>query len=555
MIITEAVAHPHDTHPEHDLVVIGGGMSGIAQVYSAVQRGLSVLALEQGSGVGGTWYWNRYPGARCDTESIDYSFSFSPELQQEWTWSERYPTQGEIEQYLNHVVDRFDLRGHFQFDTTVAAMDWDEVALRWVITTTQGEQVWARNVTLATGMLHIPTLPRIPGVDTFEGRSFHTRNWPTDLDFTGKKVAIVGTGSSGIQTVAPLSHVVEDLYVFQRTANYIVPANQGPIADDEMAEIKRTYPERRKALRASNLGLSLTSTGRSALEDTPEQRAKEYSARWGLGGFHILATYVDLWTNQAANDTACEFVVERMVEQVEDPEIASLLKPPPSVSLGIKRVGIDTDYYSSFNKPNVHLVDAAASPITEITPTGIRTSDGDYDVDIIVYATGFDGVTGSIRNIAITGRDGRTVADEWAEGPSTWYGMMLNGFPNLYMICGPGGPNTAANVPALAELESEWIVDVITTTQVDGVRAVDPLAEEQVAWTARVEETAQMTLFPSHDTWYTGRNVPGKPKIFPTFTLGTATYFDIIEGLVPEGLTGLERLSADTAELPAERTA
>jgi cyclohexanone monooxygenase len=526
---------------EYDLIVVGAGMGGIAAVHEAVGHGLSVLAIEGGSGAGGVWYWNRYPGARCDTESLDYSFSFSPELDQEWTWSERYPTQPELERYLNHVVDRFDLRRHFRFDTMVTALDWDPTAQRWTVSTSEGVFT-GRNVTLATGMLHKPILPDYPGMDSFTGVSFHSQSWPDGLDVTGKRVAIVGTGSSGIQIVGPVAATAAEVHVFQRSANYIIPAQQGPLDPDEYAEVKRTYPQRRAFLRHSKLGLFLEGTGRSALEDTPEQRTKEYDRAWGRGGFNFLVTYTDLTTSQEANDTAAEYLLSRLPELISKPELLPLFTPKADISVGVKRIGVDVDFYAAFDHDHVRLIDAAATPITEITPTGIKTTTTAYDVDVIVYATGFDGFTGSINAIDIRGVDGGLLRDKWTAGPRTWHGMMVAGYPNLFMICGPGGPNITANVPALSELEAKWIADLIVTTQADGVRAVEADEAGQDAWTEQIEADARRTLYASHDTWFTGRNVKGKAKVYPTFTRGATTYYDLIEDLARRGYPGLHRL-------------
>ncbi|MEI5675605.1 MULTISPECIES: flavin-containing monooxygenase [unclassified Nocardioides] len=535
------------TSPEPDLLdllVVGGGMGGIAAVHEAVAHGLSVRGLEGGSGLGGVWFWNRYPGARCDTESLDYSFSFSPELDQEWSWTERYPTQPELEDYLNHVVDRFDLRRHFQLETLVTELEWEEQALRWRVTTSRGMYL-ARHVTLATGMLHHRVLPDYPGMETFAGESFHTAAWPADLDLTGKRVAVVGTGSSGIQVVGPVAEVAAELHVFQRSANYIIPAQQGRLDPDEYAEVKRTYPERRKQLRHANGGgLWLSGTGRSALDDTPEQRELEYGRAWGKGGFHFLVTYDDLTTNQAANDTAGEFLRRKLPSLVGKPELLPLLTPKPDVSVGIKRIGVDVGFYAAFDHDHVHLVDARATPITGITPTGISTTDRDIDVDVIVYATGFDAFTGSINQITIRGTGGRLLTDAWADGPRTWHGMMVAGFPNLFMICGPGGPNITANVPALSELEARWISDLVVAVRAEGAHAVDADADEQERWTAQVEADARQTLYASHDTWFNGANVAGKARVYPTYTRGATRYYDLIEDLAAAGYPGLHRLAA-----------
>lgn len=539
------MTHSSTDPVELDLLVVGGGMGGIAAVYEAVEHGLSVLGLEGGSGLGGVWFWNRYPGARCDTESLDYSFSFSPELDQEWTWTERYPTQPELERYLNHVVDRFDLRQYFQLDTMVSALDWDGAAGRWIVTTSQGT-FWARNVTLATGMLHHRVLPSFPGMDDFAGESFHTAAWPADLDVTGKRVAVVGTGSSGIQVVGPVAEIAAELHVFQRSANYIIPAQQGPLDPDEYAEVKRTYPARRHHLRHGKPGgLFIKGTGRSALDDTPEQRDEEYAKSWGRGGFNFLVTYNDLTTSQAANDTAGVYLRKRLPDLISKPELVPLLTPKPDISVGIKRIGVDVGFYSAFDHDHVHLVDARATPITEITASGIRTTEGEIELDVIVYATGFDAFTGSINQITIRGVDGRVLADEWAAGPKTWHGMMVAGYPNLFMICGPGGPNITANVPALSELEARWIADLIVTTQVDGVRVVDADPDEQECWTDQVEADARRTLFASHDTWFNGGNVAGKARVYPTYTRGATTYYDLIEDLADRGYPGLHRLGVE----------
>jgi len=500
---------------EVDAVVVGAGFAGLYMLHRLRGAGFTAHGFEVGDGVGGTWYWNRYPGARCDVESLEYSYSFDDDLQREWEWTERYASQPEILRYLEHVADRFDLRRDIQFETRVTSAIFNETAARWTVMTDRDDVLSARFLITAMGCLSSANFPQIPGLDSFAGEVFHTGRWPhEDVDFTGKRVGVIGTGSSGIQSIPIIAQQAAQLTVFQRTPNYSVPARNAPLDPEEQRAVKERYGE----LRANNL-LSPTGFGSRlpvpehlALDVDEETRRKEFEARWDRGGFGFLGSFLDLTLDKKANDTAAQFVREKIVDIVHDRDVAALLSPTQVI--GCKRLCIDTGYFDTFNRPNVRLVDISDSPIEAITPTGIRANGEDHELDCIVFATGFDAMTGSLLRVDIRGRDGATLRDEWHAGPRTYLGLGVPKFPNLFIITGPGSPSVLTNMVVSIEQHVDWITECIERLRADEVRTIEADVDAADRWVEYVNSIADLTLFPTCNSWYLGANVPGKPRVF-----------------------------------------
>src|SRR6478609_6313942 len=459
----------------YDVVVVGAGFAGMYMLHKLRGQGFSVRVYEQGSGVGGTWYWNRYPGARCDVESMQYSYSFSDELQQEWDWSERYAPQPEILKYANHVADRFDLRPDIQFNTKVEHAVFDESANLWLVTSSDGKTVTAKHVILATGCLSNARMPDIRGLDGFKGKVYHTGHWPHEaVDFTGLRVGVIGTGSSAIQSVPVIAEQASHLTVFQRTANFSIPARNALLTEAERESFRARYPEiRRFAREEARNGIYTEMPDRGALDDGDNERRSKYEARWSRGGLTFMSVYNNLALDQAANDTAANFVREKIAEIVKDPKTAKVLQPN-NHPIGSKRICIDTEYFSTFNRPNVTLVDLKSDPIEEITANAVRTGGKDYEVDALVLATGFDAMTGSVAKIDIRGRNGQTLNQKWAEGPKTYLGLMSAGFPNLFIITGPGSPSVLSNMIVSIEQHVDWISDCLDYLRERDLARIEP---------------------------------------------------------------------------------
>ena len=504
----------------HDLVIVGAGFAGMYMLHRARQMGLSARVFEAGAGVGGTWYWNRYPGARCDVESMEYSYSFDEDLQREWRWTERFAAQPEILRYAQHVAERFGLLDGIRFRTRVLGASYDEEADRWRVRT-RGEddgserECRARWLVMATGCLSSANLPKIPGRDSFEGERFHTGLWPHEgVDFTGKRVGIIGTGSSALQSIPIIAEQAKELVVFQRTATYAVPARNAPLEPDYEAGIKADYA----AFRARNrkmqnaFGSMMARNDSPALAATPEERERAFAERWARGGLVFLGAYGDLMLDERANGFAADFVRARIAETVRDPETARRLMPRQII--GCKRLCIDTGYYETYNRPNVRLVDVSEAPIEEITPKGVRAGGQEFELDSLVFATGFDAMTGSLLKIDIRGRGGESLRDKWAEGPRTWLGLGIAGFPNMFTVSGPGSPSVLTNMIVSIEQHVEWISDCIAYMRANGHRAIEATPEAEEGWVAHVNAVADRTLFPGCNSWYLGANVPGKPRVF-----------------------------------------
>jgi cation diffusion facilitator CzcD-associated flavoprotein CzcO len=524
----------------YDAIIVGAGFSGLYQLHLLRDRlGLSVRVLEAADGIGGTWYWNRYPGARCDSESYFYCYSFSRELQQEWEWSERYPEHRDIRRYLDHVADRFGLRSDIQLGTRVTGAVFDDAVSRWTVTTQDGERFEAQFLITAVGCLSTANVPSIPGLESFAGEWYHTGRWPHEgVEFAGKRVGLIGTGSTGIQAAPVIAEQAAHLTVFQRTANYSVPACNGPIDAEFKAWIKANYDEIHRKARASTNGHPFDVSERSALDVSPEEREAIYEAAWKRGGLRFRAAFKDLLLDKAANETASEFIRAKIRSIVKDPEVAAKLTPTDHL-FATKRPPIDTNYFETFNRDNVLLVDLKASPIEAIVPEGVRTRDATYPLDIIVFATGFDALTGPLLALNIRGSGGVELKDVWAAGPRTYLGLQTPGFPNLFTITGPGSPSVLSNMPVAIEQHVEWITQCIAHLRSEGLSRIEATPEATEGWVAHVNDAAEATLLPmASSSWYLGANVPGKPRVFMPYAGGMAHYRSICDAVASKGYDG-----------------
>lgn len=536
----ETVAEPVQ---EFDAVIVGAGFSGLYQLYRLRDElGMSVRVLEAGDDVGGTWYWNRYPGARCDVESMEYSYSFSEELEQEWEWTERYPSQPEILRYIGYVADKFELRPDIQLGTRVNAAHFDQETDRWEIETEGGERFSAQFCIMATGCLSIPKSPEFgefPGLESFEGDWYHTGSWPHEgVDFTGKRVGVIGTGSTGIQSIPQIAKQADHLTVFQRTPNYSVPAQNRPLDSETQNQVKANYPELRQEMRESSLGLiPMEQKADSALDLPPEERQQVYEEGWETGGLRMLLAFPDLLTNKDSNDTMAEHVRDKIRETVDDPETAELLAPK-SYPFGTKRPCVDIAYFETFNRDNVSLVDVNNEPIQEIIPNGLKTQDSEYEFDSIVFATGFDAMTGALFNIDIRGEGGESIKEKWGARPRTYLGLATADFPNLFIITGPGSPSVLSNMMVSIEQHVDWITDCIEHMREQSLGRIEATSEAEEAWVAHVEEVGDYTLYPLANSWYMGANVPGKPRVFMPYVGGVGAYRQICDDVAAKGYEG-----------------
>jgi cation diffusion facilitator CzcD-associated flavoprotein CzcO len=525
---------------QFDALIIGAGFSGLYQLHCLRDRlGLSAQVLEAADGVGGTWHWNRYPGARCDSESHSYCYTFSEELIRDWEWTERYPAHDEIRRYLNHVADRFDLRRDIRLNTRVAAAHYDAAANRWQVTTEAGDRLTATFLITAVGCLSTANVPHIPGLEHFDGRWFHTGQWPHEgVDFAGKRAGLVGTGSTGIQAAPVIAETARHLTVFQRTANYSVPARNAPLSAEFRAYIRANHPEIQRVMHSTTNGHPFIIEDRSVFDVTAEERTAFYEAAWKKGGLQFRANFSDILLNKAANDTAAEFIKAKIRQIVKDPATASMLADIDH-PYAAKRPPIDTNYFETFNRDNVTLVDVRAAPIEAITPAGIRTRDAMYDLDIIVFATGFDAMTGPLLRMDIKGRDGLALADAWRAGPRNYLGLQVAGFPNLFTITGPGSPSVLTNMPVAIEQHVDWITDCIGHMRDKGIAWIEARADAMDQWVGEVNAAANATLLPqAHHSWYLGANVPGKPRVFMPYAGGMAHYRKICADVAADGYRG-----------------
>jgi cation diffusion facilitator CzcD-associated flavoprotein CzcO/acetyl esterase/lipase len=535
-----------------DVVIVGAGFAGMYQLVQMRRAGLSAVVLETADDVGGTWYWNRYPGARCDILTVDYSYSWDPELQEEWTWSERYATQPEILRYAQFVADKHDLRRDIRFNTRVESAEWNDDTHRWTIHTDTGADVSAKFYVMATGCLSMPKVPDIEGTDRFGGEVYFTNSWPHDgVDFTGKRVAVIGTGSSGIQSIPIIASQADQLTVFQRTPNFSIPAHNGPISEERLVEYRKDPAAYREEARHSGIGVPRTPPEIGALDVSEEERLAAYEEVWQRGELAYLQPFNDMGTNAESNDTMRRFIHGKIREIVQDPEVAEALCPTNHY-FATKRPCLDTGYYATYNLPHVRLVDLQKQPITTITETGIQLSgqDGDepMEFDAIVFATGFDAMTGAIVGVDITGRNGESLREAWAHGPQTYLGLMTVGFPNLFMITGPGSPSVLSNMMVSIEQHVDLITDTIDHLRSAGMDTIEPTELAQRRWVQHSNEIADLTLLPTANSWYMGANVPGKPQVFLPYPGGVGAYREICDEVVARGYLGFTLAGDETTQ-------
>ncbi|HEY6981310.1 NAD(P)/FAD-dependent oxidoreductase [Reyranella sp.] len=509
-----------------DVAIVGGGLAGLYAIHRLRGLGLRVRAYEAGSGVGGTWFWNRYPGARCDVESLEYSYSFSNELQQDWKWPERYGTQPEILKYINHVADRFDLRRDIQLDTRIVAAHFESKANLWTLRTASGEEIRAPYCVMAAGNLSTPRVPDFKGLESFKGKWYHSGLWPHEgVDFTGLRVGVIGTGSSGVQMIPIIARQARHLHVFQRTANFSLPARNGPMEPERERCHKAEYPARRAAAAETPFAIGgYPKPTKSALTVSAKERSEAYEAKWQEGGsISYLYAYTDLLVNKESNDTASEFVRNKIRGIVRDPRTAELLAPKDH-PIGTKRLCLDTDYYETYNLPNVSLIDVRSDPIREITGNGLRTGKRQFELDAIVFATGFDAMTGALREIDVRTSDGAVLRDHWAGGPLTYLGLMVAGFPNMFVVTGPGSPGVKTQMIASIEQHVDWIADALAHLRRKDLDRIEPTAKAEMDWVHHVNAVADSTLYPLANSWYMGANIPGKPRVFMPYVGGFDRY-------------------------------
>jgi len=522
-----------------DAIIVGAGIAGLYQLHRLRELGLRATVIEAAGGIGGTWYWNSYPGARCDIPSMSYSYSFSPELEQEWEWTEKYPAQPEVLRYLEHVAERFDLLRDITLGSRVTAARFDETAARWTVTTDPGGDLTARFLILATGCLSVPKLPETPGLDRYRGRVHLTARWGTGkAGFDGLRVGVIGTGSSGVQVIPVIAEQAAELTVFQRTPSFCIPAGNRPLDAAEVAAMKAGYRQWREAQRTSGFGIPSDPPARSALEVSAAERDAAYQAGWERGDLtSLIGSFTDVLVSREANETAAEFVRAKIRAAVGDPGLANALSPR-TYPIGTKRPCLDSGYYATFNKSHVRLVDLRATPLQEFTPAGVRTTQREHELDAIVLATGFDALTGAIAAIDIRGRDGAVLADAWRDGPRNYLGLAVAGFPNLFTVTGPLSPSVLSNMMVSIEQHVEWIAGCIAAMAAAGHRTIEATGRAQDNWVRHVAMVGAVTLFPSADSWYTGANVPGKPRVFLPYLGGVGEYRRACDRVAARGYQG-----------------
>lgn len=524
----------------YDAVVIGAGFSGLYALHRLRGLGMNVKGYEAGDDPGGTWYWNRYPGAQVDIESLEYSYSFDPELEQDWHWPEEFSRQRDLEAYANHVADRFGIRSLIQFGTRVNHLRFDEDLNRWHIGTDQGDHVTAKYVIAATGSLDATNIPEFAGADSFQGEWYHTSRWPKDgVSFAGKRVGVLGTGSTGIQLIPVVAQEAAHLTVFQRTANFSMPSRNRPMDPGHEREFKQNYRRHREAMK--NNASAVTPTGypdQSIFDVSDEERERILNHAWeARSGFKFIRAFNDILTNADANEIVAEFVRRKIRETVTDPEVAELLCPKTH-PIGTKRPCLDSGYYETYNRDNVTLVDVRANPITGLTPAGLRTTGGEYELDMLIYATGFDAMTGSLQRMNVTGVGGKDIRDTWAEGPANYLGMVVAGYPNLFMVHGPGSPSVLAQMITTGEWQVDWIADRLKYLEEHGYERIDTTPEWEEAWGREVQAIADATLFGRADSWYVGANIPGKPRVFMVYIGGFDLYKQRCDDAVADNYRG-----------------
>ena len=521
-----------------DVLVVGAGFAGLRALYRFRSQGHEVLVIEASADIGGVWYHNGYPGARCDVESYDYSYSFSPELEQEWRWSERYATQPEILRYINHVADRFDLRKDIQFNTRMTNATYDETSATWVIATEGGKSVRAKYLMMCVGQLSATKSPNYPGLSSFKGEVIHSGVWPKrEVTYAGKRVAIIGTGSSGMQMTPIIAKEAKHLTVFQRTANFSIPAANAPVSDEEDRSVKANYRERRERAWNSATGLGFMPNKTSALDVSAEEREKAYEAAWNRLGFGFALTYFDILLKKEANDTAAEFIRKKIASVVDDPVLRDKLTPKGH-PFAARRPSVDSGYFQTFNRDNVELADIRESPIVEFTPEGIRTQAKEHAFDMIIFATGFDVFTGSLFKPDIMGRSGMTLKKKWADGPVTHLGVGVSDFPNMFIVVGPGSPSLLSNVMVSTEEQIDWMAALVQKMQSDGLVEFEVQPEAEKIWGQHINDRVKETLYLSTDSYYNGAEVKGKPRVFMPYSGGVRGYRRILHRCAEEGYSG-----------------
>lgn len=530
-----------------EALVVGAGFSGLYLTYRFQQRGVNVLTIEAGDGVGGTWYWNRYPGARVDVLSVEYSYSFSKELQEEWNWTEKYSPQPELLEYLNYVADKFDLRKNIELNTRVTDAIYNEEKNTWSITTDKGDNIEANYFILATGCLSVPRTPNFKGMENFKGEFYHTGEWPkTPVDFTNKKVAVIGTGSSGIQAIPVIAETAKHVTVFQRDANYTVPSDNAPLSEDYLKSIRANYAKIRKEERYSPIGVALNKqgTGKSILEFSKKE-AYEILDDYLTEGLSFAGTFSDVAYNVEADKVVTDYLHERIAKIVKDPKTAVALRPKDSHYTD-RRPCMDTHYYETYNRDNVTLVDVYEKPIVEITERGIRTSDAEYgDFDMIVCATGYDAMTGAINKINIIGRNEESLRDKWSAGPRMYLGLMSHGFPNMFAVTGPGSPSVLSNMVPSIEQDVEWIDDCLKYMKEHNLSVIEAELEAEDNWVQHCSDIAEPLFISKGNSWYVGANIPGKPRVFMPYVGGVGAYKKKCEEVVKNGYEGFMLYNVD----------
>ncbi len=519
-----------------DVVIVGAGFGGMYLLHLLRGRGLDAVVLEAGSGVGGTWYWNRYPGARCDVELVQYSHKYLPELEQEWNWSERYAPQPEILAYAEAIADRLGIWGDICFGRRVVRADWDGEARAWTLVADTGETITAPLYIMATGCLSVPNEVAFPGMERFQGATYHTGRWPHEgVDFTGQRVAVIGTGSSAIQSIPKIARQASSLHIFQRTPNYAVPAHNRELDEIYLREIKARYPELRAEQAKSINNIAGRPPQGKAAEKTPDQVEAELERRWQEGGLLFMGAFADMMLDRGANEAAAEFVRNKIRQTVNDPATAELLCPDNTI--GAKRLCVDIGYFETYNLPHVHLVDVSEAPIT-ISESGVETGGRSFEVDAIVYATGFDAMTGAILRVDIRGRDGKLLRDHWKDGPRSYLGLAISGFPNLFTVTGPQSPSVFTNMIPTIEQHCEWITDCIMALRAGNARVIEAEKDAEDAWVAHNQEVADAHLRSSAASWYTGQNIEGKPVVFMPYIGGFPRYVDRCNEIAANGYQG-----------------
>ncbi len=518
-----------------DALVVGAGFAGLYMLIKLREDGFSAQGVEAGSGVGGTWFWNRYPGARCDIPSLEYSYSFDPELEQEWDWTERYAAQGEILSYIEHVAAKYDLKRSIDFETRVTSAVWNEETGRWLVETDRGKAFDVQFLILATGALSEPKLPDLPNLDAFKGPVLFTAKWDDSVDLKGKNICHFGTGSSGIQAVAAMSDYASHLTVFQRTPSYAVPANNRPLEAGEQEAAKAHYQEMRKVARHSPLGFASPPRPGKAKEFAPKDREQRLEEAWNAGTTGLLNAFEDLLFDAESNEQAAVFARRKIAETVDDPEMVRKLTPV--YPLGSRRLCSEIGFYEALNKPNVELVDVREEKVVEITANEVVTDQDRYPADAITIATGFDACTGAIKAIELVGRDGQRIAEEWADGPRAYLGLAISGFPNLFAITGPGSPSVLSNVIISIEQHVEWVARCLTDMRESGDTVIEADAQAEQDWMHHVDEVAHMTLFPAADSWYMGKTRDGK-QVFMPYVGGVGAYREKCDQVREAGYEG-----------------